>query len=60
VIAYLAAADLLRYVEGEIVAQLGIGNKIGFSKGEREYLEKWIADSNREALQQRMERGVKY
>ena len=40
--------------------QLGIGNKIGFSDRERQYLEQWIDDKNRAAMQQHMEQGYSY
>jgi hypothetical protein len=40
--------------------QLGIGNKIGFTSNERQYLENWIDDRNRAAMQQHMEQGYSY
>jgi hypothetical protein len=40
--------------------QLGIGNKIGFSSSERQYLEQWIDDKNRAAMQKHTENGYQY
>ena len=40
--------------------QLGIGNKIGFTGAERQYLENWIDDRNRTAMQQHMQQGYSY
>jgi hypothetical protein len=40
--------------------QLGIGNKIGFGSSESRYLEQWIDDRNRNAMQQHMQQGYSY
>ena len=40
--------------------QLGIGKKIGFSDTESNYLENWVDDKNRSAMQQHMEQGYTY
>ena len=40
--------------------QLGIGDKIGFSASERNFLQNWIDDKNRAAMQERMEKGYTY
>jgi hypothetical protein len=40
--------------------QLGIGNKIGFTAGEKNFLNNWISDKNRAAMQERMEKGSSY
>jgi len=40
--------------------QLGIGDKIGFSAGERKYLRNWFDERNREAMQKHMAKGLKY
>jgi RHS repeat-associated protein len=40
--------------------QLGIGNKIGFGSSESRYLEQWIDDRNRTAMQQHMQQGYSY
>jgi RHS repeat-associated protein len=38
--------------------QLSIGNKIGFTSSEGQFLEQWIDDKNRSAMQQHMEQGI--
>jgi len=40
--------------------QLGIGNKLGFTKNERQSLELWIDDKNRANMQQHMEKPYIY
>lgn len=40
--------------------QLGIGNKIGFQSRESRYLEEWIDDKNKAAMQQHMLQGLTY
>jgi hypothetical protein len=39
---------------------LGIGIKVGFTTSERIYVEQWIDDANRAAMQRHMEQGLKY
>jgi len=39
--------------------QLAIGNKIGFSASEKQFLEDWADDKNRAAMQERMEKGYR-
>jgi RHS repeat-associated protein len=52
-----SGANLWRDEQSAGRTQLGIGNKIGFSSSERTYLEQWIDDRNRAAMQQHMEQG---
>jgi hypothetical protein len=40
--------------------QLEIGNKIGFTGRESQYLQQWTADSNRAQMQQHLKQGLKY
>ena len=55
-----SGANLWRDEQSAGRMQLGIGNKIGFSSSERQYLEQWIDDRNRAAMQQHMESGYQY
>jgi hypothetical protein len=45
-----SGANLWRDEQSAGRTQLGIGNKIGFSGSERQYLEQWIDDRNRAAM----------
>jgi len=40
--------------------QLGIGNKIGYTKDETKYLEGWVDDKNKAVMQKHMEQGLSY
>ena len=55
-----SGANLWRDEQSAGRTQLGIGNKIGFSNSERMYLEQWIDDRNRAAMQQHVEQGYSY
>jgi hypothetical protein len=55
-----SGANLWRDEQSAGRTQLGIGNKIGFSSSERQYLEEWIDDRNRAAMQQHMEQAYSY
>ena len=55
-----SGANLWRDEQSAGGTQLGIGNKLGFTKNERQSLELWIDDKNRTNMQQHMDKPYIY